>query len=125
MDEQKNRILDLEADTRELLDWEPSFPKVGDTLFQPSASGACVDPIGSSSPIDQQRPSPGGRWGLYTIGFLKAGDRLVDSLKPDEMATPPGAALLYPVLFLYRHYVELELKGILVSRRHGWVFRRI
>jgi len=103
--------LDLERDTEELLGFAlgECFPTKGKILFVPSASGAHVDPLGSTPHLSQR--SADGRWGLYTDGILEAGDRLVDSLGPDEMATVPGAALLYPIVFLYRHYLEMELKS--------------
>lgn len=61
-----------------------------------------------------------GRWELYSQGFLEAGDRLVDGLRPDETATPPGAALIYPILFCYRHYLELQLKGLIFCVLLWW-----
>jgi hypothetical protein len=58
-----------------------------------------------------------GRWDLYTAGYREAADRLVAGLKPEEMADGPGAALAYPILFCYRHYLELRLKALIDSVR--------
>jgi len=37
----------------------------------------------------------------------------VDGLQQDEMARTPGAALVYPILFCYRHYLELRIKQLI------------
>ena len=106
-----------EHEQRLLSDWVNSFPKMGEGMFLPSFSGAYVDPLGLTDPSRPGERPLFGRWWLYTQGFLEAGDRLVDSLRPAEMAIPAGAALLYPILFCYRHYLELRLKGLIFSIR--------
>lgn len=93
-------------------DWNESFPKPGDRMFVPSASGAHIDPIKLAYPGSGGRPSEG-RLALYAEGYREAGDRLVDGLRADEMASTPGAALAYPILFCYRHSLELQLKGLI------------
>jgi len=50
-------------------------------------------------------------WSLYAMGYLKAAERLV-ALFIDTRESPDS--VLYPICFLYRHYVELQLK-ILIS----------
>ncbi len=52
-------------------------------------------------------------WSLIAEGYKNAADKLVESVivrtaLPDEM--------LYPVLFLYRHYFELRLKEVISLR---------
>ena len=84
------------------------FPRSGDRLFTESDRAASVDCTGYSNPFSNEPRSPIGRWGLYTDGFLIAGDRLVEGFT----GTAPEDALIYPVLALYRHHLELELKGL-------------
>lgn len=47
---------------------------------------------------------------LYIVGYKEAGDSLVNSV-----ADRSGAAdsLIFPIVFLYRHYIELRLKSLL------------
>lgn len=47
---------------------------------------------------------------LYIIGYKEAGDLLVESV-----ANRRGMAdsLIFPIVFLYRHYIELRLKSLL------------
>lgn len=47
---------------------------------------------------------------LYIIGYKEAGDLLVESV-----ASRRGMAdsLIFPIVFLYRHYIELRLKSLL------------
>jgi len=47
---------------------------------------------------------------LYIIGYKEAADSLVDSI-----ASRKGSAdsLFFPIVFLYRHYVEIRLKSLL------------
>lgn len=47
---------------------------------------------------------------LYIVGYKEAGDSLVSSV-----ANRDGAAdsLIFPIVFLYRHYIELRLKSLL------------
>jgi hypothetical protein len=40
-------------------DWNESFPKPGDRMFVPSASGAHIDPIKLADPRSGERPSEG------------------------------------------------------------------
>ena len=48
----------------------------------------------------------------YAIGYKEAADQLVTGM---EMEQPTGAYLAYPVMFLYRHYLELRLKEIVIA----------
>lgn len=89
---------------KEFEDW---LPKAGDLLFPPSAGGAQLDPLGLSTLGEHRNPT--GRWQLYSGGYLSAADRLVEGY--------PGACweddLIYPILNLYRHHLELELKYVI------------
>ncbi len=90
--------------TNGMLEW---LPNQGDCLFVPSATGVRLNPLGSPG-MGEQR-SPVGRWQLYADGFLTAGDRLVDGMR----GIPSEDALIYPILNLYRHHLELELKYVI------------
>ena len=51
---------------------------------------------------------------LYIVGYKEAGDSLVNSV-----AARSGSAdsLIFPIVFLYRHYIELRLKSLLHDGR--------
>lgn len=49
------------------------------------------------------------RWGLYASGFKWSADILVDFSEKEELLSN-----IYPIMFLYRHYLELKLKEIIV-----------
>ncbi len=100
--------------------WGDSFPTPGDGMYVPSVTGACVDPLHLYNAMQPGERSEEGRWELYMLGFLEAGNRLVDGLKADEMADGPGAALLYPILLCYRHYLELALKDVIFFIVKWW-----
>jgi len=51
---------------------------------------------------------------MVAEGFRDAADRIVDSVEAQNSPPYPDR-LLHPVAFLYRHYLELELKGLLHS----------
>ena len=49
-------------------------------------------------------------WYVYETGYKDAADSLIDSaihLGPNFM--------VYPIMFLYRHYLEIQLKSILLT----------
>ncbi|PIP49125.1 MAG: hypothetical protein COX14_00950 [Chloroflexi bacterium CG23_combo_of_CG06-09_8_20_14_all_45_10] len=52
-------------------------------------------------------------WGEHIIGYKEAGDILL------RYALEKGRqnVLVYPVMFLYRHYIELQLKEIIINGR--------
>lgn len=54
------------------------------------------------------------RWVLYAIGYKDAADILVDDCRQRDRNQD---ALIYPVLFLYRHHLELSLKDLIVRGR--------
>lgn len=95
---------DEEQLSREMDEW---LPKRGDKLIQESPSALLLDPLGCSNPDIGKTRSLRGRRDLYSGGFLEAGDRLVEGL----MKISADPALIYPIFYLYRHHVELELKG--------------
>jgi hypothetical protein len=102
--------LDLEEVGEELdLEKEYPLPQAGERLLRDSGEEEnllIVDPLGMTDHTRKRLRN--GRWRLYTDGYKRAGDILASRAKeefaPDE--------LLYPILFLYRHYLELELKGL-------------
>lgn len=49
-------------------------------------------------------------WEVYAGGYKEAADRLVRSILQNRMSLD---ALIYPVVFLYRHWIELRLKEII------------
>jgi hypothetical protein len=57
---------------------------------------------------------PGATHELMTEGYLRAAQRLIESLA----ASPTGTDfLVYPVIYLYRHWFELRLKSIIDQGR--------
>ncbi len=48
-------------------------------------------------------------WNLYASGYKLAADKLAE-----ETATEDLDLVVFPMVFLYRHYVELRLKSIIV-----------
>ncbi len=88
----------------ELADW---LPNPGDRVFVANSDGARLDPLGLTRFGEPRRIE--GRWKLYTDGFLAAADRLVGSLT----GSPYQDELIYPVLALHRHHIELQLKYVL------------
>jgi hypothetical protein len=81
---------------------ELPWPRFGDRLFGPDKDwyhNACLN-----FTIDS--------WELYTSGYLQAAQLLVNatSNKRGSLDT-----MIYPTAFLYRHYLELRLKSIIVE----------
>lgn len=56
----------------------------------------------------------GGGWTLYAIGYRNAGDVLVERVEQDR---GEADALVYPIVFCYRQYLELMLKDTLMEAR--------
>jgi hypothetical protein len=78
------------------------WPKAGDSLF---SSGD--DPLSNACLHFAHNP-----WDLYAAGYLKAADCLA------YLVIETGRGLdtwLYPIVFLYRHYLELRLKELIVQ----------
>ena len=51
---------------------------------------------------------------LYAEGYKIAGDLIIDYVKKNRIEQD---ALIYPMVFLYRHYIELVLKDIIKDSR--------
>jgi hypothetical protein len=77
-------------------DKEYPLPKPSDTFLKPT---------GKKTLYTQ---SISGNWAVYTDSYRLAADRLVDGIE----GFPYEDALICPVVFLYRHFVELTLKRI-------------
>jgi hypothetical protein len=86
-----------------LLDREFHWPKPGDKLF--------VRPTESSQAVALAR-LPWERLVLMADGYRKAADLLVARASEKHYLR---ATLIYPILFLYRHFIELELKYVLTT----------
>lgn len=58
------------------------------------------------------------KWDLYTEGFKKAGfyliNDIINNINSDERATDIDE-VIYPICFLFRHYVEIRIKSIFVE----------
>lgn len=48
------------------------------------------------------------RWSIYAYGYKEAADRLVDGIDNGQGWQD---FLVYPILYLYRHYLEVMIKG--------------
>lgn len=51
-----------------------------------------------------------GNWDLYAVGYKKAADVLVQSVEKERMYND---ILIYPIVFLYRQFIELRLKELI------------
>ena len=74
-------------------------PRKDDQLFKADGDwwhNACLDGLHGS-------------WGVYAEGYRQAGDLLVEHIKD----SPYRHFLVYPIVFLYRQYIELRLKEII------------
>src|SRR6266478_1683118 len=75
------------------------WPKTGDKLFVPD-NGRHVAYIGLRTSFS-----------VYAIGYKDAADALIERVLEKNF----GADLqIYPIAFLYRHYLELRLKQLLI-----------
>lgn len=52
------------------------------------------------------------KWDIYAVGYKDAADILVNSLLDGKRLVDN---LVYPIIFLYRHYIEIRLKEITMS----------
>jgi hypothetical protein len=76
-------------------------PRKGDVVFGPgtdSSRNACIAPWDADS--------------AYTTGFRRAAFRLAIDVCDTETHQD---TLIYPIVYLYRHHVELVLKAIITS----------
>jgi hypothetical protein len=77
-----------------------NWPETGDHLFRAPADAQDILSFRASS----------NHWDLYTDGYKSAADTLV--VYADEF-TETQLKLFCPILFLYRHHFELQLKNII------------
>ena len=75
------------------------WPKPGDRLFI------------SDEPDFLNNAFLGSNWIVYADGYMQAADNLVKQLLEDRHSQD---FLVYPIIFLYRHYIELCLKHIIL-----------
>ncbi len=78
-----------------------AWPQKGDRLFVPGEDGW------ESAYLPRGRRN----WRHLAHGYKVAGDALVQHVIDTRRHQDE---LVYPIVFLYRHYLELELKGLLV-----------
>lgn len=83
----------------------PSRPPRGINLFSASSDRNADAIIGNR----------GIRWGLYCGGYKQAADALVDHFFKEHDYSAYHDAQAYPIIFLYRHYLELRLKELFIS----------
>ncbi len=77
------------------------YPKKGDQLFKEIVGDwhtACLWPLKEDM------------WLNYIIGYKEAADILVEYAKKTSINRD---TLVFPIVFLYRHYLELQLKSII------------
>ena len=86
-------------ETSDYADESLAWPEKGDVLF---TSGN--DWWNNACPIDD--------WGLYTAGYKKAADILVEHVKERHCDQD---LVVFPVVFLYRQYLELNLKQLIAK----------
>jgi len=77
---------------------EYKLPKNGDQLFKSGEDWWHDAYIG----LTEQE------WDVYAIGYKMAGDLIVQHMENIEKNN-----LVFPIVFLYRHYIELRLKEII------------
>jgi hypothetical protein len=71
-----------------------------------------VDPLGRTDAMETgTQPADGRYMQVYADGYKFAADSLIDN----RQGIPREDILLYPILFLYRHCLELKLKALLVG----------
>lgn len=85
----------------EILERDFRWPTKGDKLFKPSQHSLDNAIIESD---------PHSRLIIMTDGYWRAANSLVDKAKVESFERD---FLVYPIIFCYRHYLELELKTML------------
>ena len=80
---------------------ETSWPEQNDKLFTVNKY------LWLNAYIEQH---PDVNWTLYIYGYKQAGDILVGYLEDNDLDTN---ILIFPIVFLYRQYLELHLKQII------------
>lgn len=95
-----------------MIDLKPPFeslethnlPSSEDLLFMPQVDGA------NNACLAWYHD----KWGLYASGYREAADILVQAI---EQRSASKDALVYPVLFMYRQYLELQIKNLIRQAR--------
>jgi len=94
----------MSEDTKSIFDpanfVPPEVPSAGDVIFRSAAGGwddACL----------HYGPDV---WLPYTLGYKEAADRLVAQIETEHRHHD---LLVYPIVYLYRHYLELAIKGLI------------
>ncbi len=83
-----------------MVDDEFPWPRRGDQLFKDDEDWrhtACLDWVSD-------------KWTVYADGYKDAGDVLVEYIKEKQVNQN---SLVYPIVFLYRQYIELRMKKII------------
>ena len=86
-----------------LLSSEFTWPGAGDRLFVAPCRGSNEGALA---------PHAWTRLILMAEGYREAADRLVDEAAANSVLQ---STVVYPVIFLYRHFMELELKYVLAT----------
>ena len=84
------------------------WPKFGDSLFSQSGDTSNDAPL----KFDRNPWDPPNPWDLYARGYLEAAGHL--SARAIEAGREFDTSI-YPIVFLYRHYLELRLKELIVQ----------
>lgn len=82
---------------------DPKWPSPDDELFKEDEDWWNTAIVGQSGGVS-----------LIADGFLQAGDLLVEHVASTQMDQD---SLVYPIMFSYRHYLELKLKTVIVDAR--------
>ena len=85
-----------------MVDDEFPWPKRGDQVFRDDEDwwhNACLDWFSDTD-----------KWTIYANGYKNAGDLLVEYIKEKQVTQN---SLAYPIVFLYRQYIELQMKAII------------
>lgn len=83
-----------------MIDSSLPWPRKGDKLFKVDDDwwhNACLNYLPDN-------------WNSYAEGYKRAGDLLVEHIKAERMEQD---MLVYPIVFLYRQYIELRLKKLI------------
>ena len=93
---------------------KPSISKLSkelgmDKLFQSDGSGRQFNAC-----LNWHNQDVNVKWSAYADGYKEAGDVLVEYVKENRFKAD---LLVYPVIFNYRHYLELRLKELIIKGR--------
>jgi hypothetical protein len=64
-------------------------------------------------PGPEARIQPNGNWYCQVNGFYLASTRLIEGALAAEYDSIHNDRLIYPILYCYRHYLELQLKDLI------------